>query len=63
MQQRVACVCARAADDERRKGAASFLAAATKEVYGASGEAASLEDRIGRRKYYAERGGGQGFRR
>ena len=50
-------------DDEQRRGTAAFLKDAHKEVYGASGEGASLEDRVGRRKYYAERGGGAAFRR
>jgi hypothetical protein len=55
-----ACPCA---DDEQRRGTAAFLKEAHKEVYGASGEGATLEDRVGRRKYYAERGGAATFRR
>ena len=51
------------ADDEQRKGTAAFLKEATKEVYGASGEAASLADRVGRRKHYAESRGDVAFRR
>ena len=59
-----ACFCEFAgADDEQRRGTAAFLKEAHKEVYGASGEAASLEDRVGRRKYYAERSGSAAFRR
>ena len=50
-------------DDEQRKGTAAFLKEAHKEVYGASGEAASLADRVGRRKYYAESRGDVAFRR
>ena len=47
------------ADEERHAAkAAAFLKTATQETYGAGGEAASLADRVGRRKYYSERGGG-----
>ncbi len=48
---------------EKPGDTAAFLKSATKEVYGTAGDVASLEDRVGRRKYYAERGGGQGFKR
>ena len=45
------------ADEERHAAkAAAFLKTATQETYGAGGEAASLADRVGRRKYYSERG-------
>ncbi len=44
-------------DEERHAAkAAAFLKTATQETYGAGGEAASLADRVGRRKYYSERG-------
>ena len=46
------------ADEERHAAkAAAFLKTATQETYGAGGEAASLADRVGRRKYYSERSG------
>lgn len=35
--------------------AAAFLKQAHKTIYGATGEGASLEDRVGRRKYYNDR--------
>ena len=35
--------------------ATDFLKQAHKSLYGATGEAASLEDRVGRRKYYNDR--------
>lgn len=35
--------------------AAAFLKQAHKSLYGATGEAASLEDRVGRRKYYNDK--------
>lgn len=52
-----------ATGEQQPGGTAAFLKSATAEVYGTSGDVASLEDRVGRRKYYAERGGGQGFKR
>ncbi|CAK0779174.1 hypothetical protein CVIRNUC_004711 [Coccomyxa viridis] len=49
----------RPADEQKHTSkAAAFLKTATQETYGAGGEAASLADRVGRRKYYSERGGG-----
>ena len=50
----------RCADDRERHAskAATFLKSATQETYGAAGEARSLADTVGRRKYYSERGGG-----
>ncbi|KAK9808797.1 hypothetical protein WJX72_003833 [[Myrmecia] bisecta] len=42
---------------------AAFLKQATKEVYGTAGEGASLEDRVGRRKFYADNSGSAAFRR
>lgn len=46
------------ADEQKHASkAAAFLQTATQETYGAGGEAASLADRVGRRKYYSERGG------
>ncbi len=53
----------RATGEQQPGGTAAFLKSATAEVYGTSGDVASLEDRVGRRKYYAERGGGHGFKR
>ena len=51
--------CATCADEQKHVSkAAAFLKTATQETYGAGGEAASLADRVGRRKYYSERGGG-----
>lgn len=41
---------------------ARFLKEAHKNLYGANGEAASLEDRVGRRKFYNDRGEGAAFR-
>ncbi|CAL8469997.1 g9539 [Coccomyxa elongata] len=52
-----------AAGEQQPGGTAAFLKSATAEVYGTSGDVASLEDRVGRRKYYAECGGGHGFKR
>ena len=47
------------ADEQQRAAkAATFLKTATQETYGAGGDAASLADRVSRRKYYSERGGG-----
>ena len=41
---------------------ARFLKEAHKNLYGADGKAASLEDRVGRRKFYNDRGEGAAFR-
>lgn len=42
---------------------ARFLKEAHKNLYGANGEASSLEDRVGRRKFYNDHGEGAAFRR
>ena len=43
--------CATCADEQKHASkAAAFLKTATQETYGAGGEAASLADRVGRRK-------------
>lgn len=51
------------ADQQRATDTADFLARASKDVYGASGGAVALEDRVSRRKFFAERGGEASFRR
>ena len=52
--------CAGAAPGRHHNETAKFLSQATKEVYGAEGAAdASLADRVGRRKYFMERGRGE----
>eukprot|EP00884_Botryococcus_braunii_P018769 jgi/Botrbrau1/5576/Bobra.97_2s0007.1 len=50
-------------DQQRATDTADFLAKASKDVYGAGGGAAALEDRVNRRKFFAERGGEATFRR
>jgi hypothetical protein len=47
----------RASNGAGRSATAAFLTAATKEVYGTAGDLsqASLEDRVGRRKFYSDR--------
>jgi hypothetical protein len=50
-------------DQQRATDTAEFLAKASKEVYGAGGVPAALEDRVNRRKFFAERGGEATFRR
>ncbi len=53
----------KAADQQHHSDTATFLAKATKDVYGAGGQGAALEDRVNRRKFFAERGGESAFRR
>lgn len=42
--------------NQANDSAAAFLKQAHKSLYGATGEAASLEDRVGRRKHYIDKG-------
>lgn len=44
-----------AAQANQTSSAADFMKQAHKSLYGATGEAASLEDRVGRRKYYNDK--------
>ena len=57
---------AEAAQTERHHSStAAFLQAATKDVYGAAagGGAPSLQDAVGRRKFFSDRTGASGFRK